>query len=331
MRDHLDEERRGWTNGTILALATFWVAVFTILFIAVYAAGEPVTSAAAQAAVAVLIAAGIAHGTILVWSSVRPALWRISATSVFVILTVWPIHQLASLAGFDQSLVQDGVNATTIALIALATREALRSLAHRRRAQRAERLHADAERRALAARLAPHTLFNMLNAIYSASLNTPDRVPGLILSLATMMRHLTSAADHLTTTLGEEMAFVRSFADLLIEQSGGRSRIVIDAPDASDFEIPNLVLASLFENAVTHGRDEDGLVAIVLTMKEEPERLFIELVNRLGAGTASPLSGLGSGAHTVRERLQHHYRGRFKLNAGPDGHGGYRVALEIIP
>ena len=224
-------------------------------------------------------------------------------------------------ADLQTSLAQNVLNLAVVVAVAFAIRAALRSALAHRRVRLAERRQTLAEQRAMNARLAPHTLFNMLNAIYAASLRSPERASALVLAMAGMMRHLTSAADRDFVPAQDELDFIRNHTEMLRARSDDHDIIELDFPEGVDLMIPGLLCVSLFENAVSHGRDAAGTVDIAASFAVAEDGFTFTVSNRIGQPTREErppvgVAGMGSGLASVRARLDHLYPGRNDFTYG---------------
>lgn len=163
---------------------------------------------------------------------------------------------------------------------------------------------------ALRAQLEPHFLFNALNAI-SALVRGGDTALALggIGRLSELLRYALAASTRSSSTVAEELAFVRGYLDLQRLRYGERLQVRIegDGPTLHDAACPPLLLQPLIENALRHDLDcRAGPGDIRLTFARMGSDLAIRVTNPAGPGTpANPGAGLGLANTRERLRLMH--------------------------
>ncbi len=163
---------------------------------------------------------------------------------------------------------------------------------------------------ALRAQLEPHFLFNALNAI-SALVRGGDTALALggIGRLSELLRYALAASTRSSSTVAEELAFVRGYLDLQRLRYGERLQVRIegDGPILHDAACPPLLLQPLIENALRHDLDcRAGPGDIRLTFARIGSDLAIRVTNPAGPGTpANPGAGLGLANTRERLRLMH--------------------------
>lgn len=307
----------------LLLLPVFWLIVFLAI---VFAHPEGGASASAWRDVAGLAAILV----LLMAAPVVSVFWvadRCSRPAPLValciaMLTAWTLalHPVMVWAGMRQGIWQNAVNIGSVMATALAFRGAFRGLKARRDLREAERLRMLAEQRAAQAQLSPHSLHNLLNTLYATSLVAPGKVSGLILSLSQMMRYLAQSAGRDFSPLSEEWQFMRDCRAFALERSAPGSTIEMghEADVEWDVAVPTLVLASLFENALKHGRDASGRLDVRVRLRAAGEGFEFEVDNAIGAGGGDP-GGLGIGQAIARKRLQYLYPDRHRFRAGVSG------------
>jgi hypothetical protein len=315
-------------NRWLLLFPGLWL----LLFLAVVS-GQPAgtRSSALEIAglVSVLVLAMIGPVLSVFWVADRHPRPVALAGLSLALLIVWTLalHPIMLWAGMRQNVWQNAINVGTVMAIALAFRGAIRGLKARRDLREAERLRILAEQRASQAQLSPHSLHNLLNTLYSTSLVAPSKVPELVLSLSQMMRYLAQSAGRDFSPLGEEWQFMLDCRRFALERSAPGSVIEMDHdPEVEwDIAVPTLVLASLFENALKHGRDSSGRLEVSVRLRAGEDRFEFRVENRIGAG-GGERGGLGLGQAIARRRLAYLYPGRHRFAAGASG---ARYAAEV--
>ncbi len=112
----------------------------------------------------------------------------------------------------------------------------------------------EAELKTLKGQLNPHFLFNSLNNIYSLALMKSEKVPGLILTLAELMRHIIYDSRGNYISLEKEIEFVNNFIAMqklrVTEQAQISYVMNGKVPSAN---IAPLLFEPFIDNAFKHG------------------------------------------------------------------------------
>ena len=218
------------------------------------------------------------------------------------------------------------------------------------RALSAEALAHQAHLRALRAQLNPHFLFNSLNSLAVLIEDAPTEAKALIHHLAGLFRRMLHSAEAETTTVGEEIDFLRQY--LHCESVRFRERLQVDIHVSSavrDQPVPSMLLQPLIENAIRHGLGHSRRLELTVRARRIGRRLLFVVKNsgrlaataatRLSAGpypdpiwaaSKCPPSSGRFGVNLVRQRLKVMYpaSGRFSLQEEK----GYVVArIEYEP
>jgi len=214
---------------------------------------------------------------------------------------------------------------TNRARLAEAQAEQARSEA---RANELERQAVTARLQALQAQIEPHFLFNTLATVVSLIDIDPARARGMLERLIELLRSSLAASRERQGTLGQELALLTPYLEILKVRMGRRLSYRVDVPpELHDAVLPPLTLQPLVENAVRHGLEPKiagGSVQVHAQARDG--ELLIEVVDD-GVGFA-PHAGNGVGLTNVRERLRSEYgnAARFTVEeAGP----GTRVRLGV--
>lgn len=312
-------------NGTgpaffVLVWAVIWLVLVSVATLggslqgAIFKITPLIVSLAIMAAIGIKAYDGIANRLVR-WVSL------IALVVVFATINL----MISRNVGWSQNFAQELVNCCSMLIGSLVVREAANSISNQRRA---DALRRAAEQRASNLRLSPHVLHNMLNTIYAASLRDSEAVPALILSLSAMMRYLTDSAEHEFVAANTERAFIEGYTSLLRERLGEDRRINLDWPQETDLELPPLICATLFENAVTHGELDDGgwKIDAVFEPTEKGFRFWVE--NDVPSPSEDKQRQSLSGLKSVSERLQLLYPRRHSFTAGLLPTGAYRAEIE---
>lgn len=199
-------------------------------------------------------------------------------------------------------------------------------------AARLETSLARAQLEGLRRTLDPHFLFNALNTVSSTMYDDPCAADQMLASLAELLRAslATGRADEIL--LGDELALLRHYLDLLDARFGDRLQVEVKvASGCDDLQVPPLLLQPLVENAVRHGGLERSGRAAIRVAVERHDRVLRAMVEDDGPGIApgadACASGVGLSATAERLRLLYGEAGR--VEAGNRPGGGFRVTVEL--
>ncbi len=197
---------------------------------------------------------------------------------------------------------------TYVAVVGIA-----QTIAYLERFRQRERLLSQARADSLRAQIAPHFLFNALNAISALGYSDPARADEAMVRLSGLLRQTLERGQW--STLREEIALAADYVELHRLLLGDRLSFELSiAPDAWNVPLPSMLLQPLIENGLAHGISpipEGG--ALTLSATIHGEALRIELVNDVAPDRESR-PGTGIGLANVRERLAASYGERASLD-----------------
>ncbi|MDI1287877.1 MAG: histidine kinase [Reyranella sp.] len=212
-------------------------------------------------------------------------------------------------------------------------------------AEQAEHRHAiSAEARALKAELEelrlqldPHFLFNALNGVAEEIPEHPDAALAMLRDLTAYLRYSLDGINQTVATVEAEIGGLSAYLRVQKARFGDRLRItLVPDPAAAPRRIASFLLQPLVENAIKHGRREDGL-DIGIAVRLVGDTLHVEITNTgaLDGGAKPRRRHPGIGLDNVRRRLMLHYpeRHAFTLRdtGGIDGKVVATLALEGEP
>ena len=195
------------------------------------------------------------------------------------------------------------------------------SARERARVVELERQAIDAQLRSLQAQIEPHFLFNTLANVVSLIDSAPDSARRMLERLIDLLRASLAASRSERTTLGQEVALVAAYLDILRIRMGERLSYAIDVPpDLMKTHIPPLSLQPLVENAVKHGLEpklEGGRVTVTAQTTKDALHLAVE---DDGLGFSS-VGSAGVGLTNLRDRIASLYgeRAHLAVEALPRG------------
>lgn len=167
------------------------------------------------------------------------------------------------------------------------------------------------ERRATDARLAlmqaqvqPHFLFNTLANIRALVETGSPRAVSVLDSLIAYLRAAVPRLNATAATLGDELALVRAYLDIMRTRMPDRLSCRIDAaPELLALPCLAMSVLTLVENAVRHGIDpyeEGGEIAVLVRVEGGVCHVRVD---DSGVGLRPGTGGLGTGLATLRQRL----------------------------
>jgi hypothetical protein len=308
----------------LAAALALWIALF-----AAYRLDRADAASVASLTVLLVIPPLLSYYLAMELTSERvPLPWQIAGT--FGLALVWLVLQrllVYPLIGFSVSIGESVANFILLPAFGIAAWLGVRSFADRRRLERALELQRQTELRLLNAQLAPHTLFNMLNTVYSVLLTDHHKAVPLFLSMADALRHMVDRTRKPWIPLRDELAFLENYAALERARNPEHVTITIRAAGDVDVPLPPMMLATLFENAVTHGRFADGALRVAVEAEIEDARLRLSVTNSFPPDRKA---GAGVGLANVRERLRLLYPGRAALST-KSLNGEYFAQIDIVP
>lgn len=175
------------------------------------------------------------------------------------------------------------------------------TIAYFERYQQRERLLSRTRAAALRAQIAPHFLFNTLNAISALGYRNPVQADRAMVQLSSLLRDVLNRPS--MVPLSEEIAMVADYVDLHRLLLDDRLTFDLDvSPDAWRARVPAMLLQPLVENAIVHGLSrlsEGGSLA--LSVRREGGALQVDIRNDAPLSGGDP--GCGIGLQNVRDRL----------------------------
>lgn len=203
------------------------------------------------------------------------------------------------------------------------------------RAQRMQKLTAEAELKALRAQINPHFLFNALTTIGYLIEAAPPRALSTLMQLTGLLRGVLRS-DGEMTTLGRETELVEHYLRIEAERFQERLTVTVDVPDAlRQNHVPALTLQPLVDNAIKHGIAKStagGRVAIRADCEchSGESRLKIEVRNSGAPLSRAVDTGDRVGLDNVRRRLMALYGPNASLELATASDGD-TLAILMLP
>ena len=165
----------------------------------------------------------------------------------------------------------------------------------------------DSRLRLLQAQVEPHFLFNTLANVRELVDSGSSQASQVLGSLIAYLRAAVPNLNNAASTLGQELALVRAYLELMHMRMPDRLQFSFDVDDAAlKIPCPPMSLLTLVENAVRHGIDpseEGGRIDVTVRLKNDR---CVAQVRDTGVGLSGgqESKGLGTGLANLRERLQ---------------------------
>jgi signal transduction histidine kinase len=194
---------------------------------------------------------------------------------------------------------------------------------------------AEAQLRALKMQLHPHFLFNTLHSISSLLGKDTETAREMIACLGDFLRMTLDNSGAQEVTLRQELEFLRCYLDIEMIRFSDRLSVQIDVdPQALNYQVPNLILQPIVENAILHGiapRAVPGRIEVEARRRDGMLRLSV----RDNGGGLEREAHLGSqskgglGLTNTRERLSQLYGSEYYFELLNDPRGGLVVTMDI--
>lgn len=197
----------------------------------------------------------------------------------------------------------------------------------------AEKQGLAAQLRLLQAQVEPHFLFNSL-ANVAALVEADPKLAGQLLDA--LIRYLRASLTRTRAeggSLGDEVALLTAYLDVLKIRMGERLQYVFDIdPDLVSHEFPPMLLQPLVENAIRHGLEPkvgSGMLRVTGRLRDGRMALTVtdDGVGLMQTGVAAGGSGLGLA--NIRARLAALYGHAGQLTIRAEVGAGVTATLEI--
>ncbi len=159
--------------------------------------------------------------------------------------------------------------------------------------------------------LAPHFIFNALNAIGASMYNhDPKESYGLLHKFSRLIRHTLTTADKTSRSLADELEFVQYYLEIEKFRFNNRITFEIVTSPGTNLEtiVPRMILQTFVENAVKHGlMHKGGPGHIRIAAEKTGENLLLTIEDDgIGRAAAAGFSGqsTGKGLEIIREFIR---------------------------
>ena len=190
---------------------------------------------------------------------------------------------------------------------------------------------AEAQLKMMQAQVEPHFLFNTLASVDYLIETDPARASTMQKNLIQYLRAALPQMREGSTTLGKELALVRSYLEILKVRMEDRLQFAVTVPQGlMSAQFPPMILQSLVENAIKHAlepKPEGGSITVTADIANGSLRVTVADTG-LGFGAAGK-PGTGVGLANVRERLAALYAGRARFTIEANSPSGTIATVEV--
>ena len=223
---------------------------------------------------------------------------------------------LVRLAGVTAAWAGMAAATLLIASTVLGVRGAWRGRRARSELSVAEQLQVAAEQRLFGAQLAPFVLQELLQTLEFVATRDPAAASGLILDLASMMRHLVEGARSDFVASGEEWRFVDGYRRFAQARLGGDARVIMTFEGDGDEPMPSLLVVTLFVHALKNSARHGGSLDLQMALQVSENEFRLE-VSTPRSGAVAPDDQRGM--RLMRRRLAHLHPGRNRVESRVEG------------
>ncbi len=187
----------------------------------------------------------------------------------------------------------------------------------------------EAELKSLKYQINPHFIFNSLNSISSLTISNPNKAREMSINLSNFLRKTLADNESQTIKLKDEIDNIKLYLEIEKVRFEERLEFIFNIDDnCEEYEIPNMILQPIVENAIKHGVYESiEKVTINFDCKLEEKFISITIKNNFDASAVSEI-GEGIGLQNISERMELLY-GRMDLISINKNSNIFKVLLKI--
>jgi LytS/YehU family sensor histidine kinase len=169
----------------------------------------------------------------------------------------------------------------------------------------------------LKSQLHPHFLFNTLNNIYSLAIKGSEKTADSILKLSSLLDYLVYQTNRDRIPIQSEIALIQNYLELEKLRYGDALQLQLNIQNLEEtVTAPPLIILPFVENCFKHGgKNEHGIFEIRIDLKLQTDTLHFTVVNSIREERSDKdKNRVGIGLKNIRDRLNHHYPGKFTLD-----------------
>lgn len=179
------------------------------------------------------------------------------------------------------------------------------------------------EIKALQAQISPHFLYNTLSAInWYAMEGGDERISDIVISLSKFYRTALNKGESVTT-IRNELENIRAYIKIQLRIHNGSFDVEYEVDEQIlDYQIPNLILQPVVENALEHGIDqlEDESGKLAIHIREQENTILFEIIDN-GPGMSQEvmdklfkIKSENYGLRNINKRLKLFFGDRYKMD-----------------
>ncbi|MEX0359791.1 MAG: sensor histidine kinase, partial [Allomuricauda sp.] len=178
-------------------------------------------------------------------------------------------------------------------------------------------LQTETEMKFLKAQIQPHFFFNVLNSLYSLTLNNSKKAPEVVLKLSEIMEYVIYDTKKKRVPLPKEINYVRNYIELEKMRRGDLVEYKIETIGSlENVALPPFLFLPFVENCFKHGQTHNGKIDIAITFRKNENELWFLVKNSYEKEHVFPKKS-GIGLKNIRRRLELLYGNDFNLEASP--------------
>jgi len=249
----------------------------------------------------------------------------------------WPLGMRVTFGEFSQF---PGVWSSSITVMLLICGGFVSYFALKHRELEAERRANEAQLKLLQGQIEPHFLFNTLaNVVSLMEVDTP-RARAMLESFIDYLRSSLGSLRRDGHTLGDELALITAYLEVVSIRMDDRLHYRIDVPEAlRQAPLPALTLQPLVENAIVHGLEpkiDGGRVNVSATSQAgqlvvtvQDDGLGLPADGQTSRTARARSSGTGTACANIRERLLNRHGSAARLDITAAAPHGVRATLTL--
>ena len=174
----------------------------------------------------------------------------------------------------------------------------------------------------------PHFLFNILNSIYSLSLQKSDVLPGVVLKLSELLRYMTYDSEEKYVAIEKELEYIHNYIELQKLRLSQYENISYSVEKVEkSVQIAPLILIAFIENAFKHGILGANKTNINIHISITDTHIALDVTNAYLTSHQKDAAH-GIGIQNVKRRLEIMYPNKHSLKISSTD-TNYSVSLKI--
>lgn len=177
----------------------------------------------------------------------------------------------------------------------------------------------------------PHFLFNTLATVRRLQRVEPSMGAHMLANFVDYLRGLLPMLASIEVPLGEELALVQAYLEVIRVRMGERLHATIAVPaELNRARVPPLAVATLVENAIKHGLAPSPTGGRLDITANTAHGMLTISVTDTGVGLKSDLQcGSGIGLYNIRSRLATLHGGHASLRIHTNRPAGVRASIQL--